>query len=179
MSIGKPVAGVCVSTALFVCGAAGYPQATSELPPATGTLVLGGSSNGAAPTSIAAGGSFVISGDGFSNNAAVTIVVYSEPRELGRTVATAAGRIDTSVTLPDDLTGRHTVTALGNGADGNPRSLQAAVDVRALSDSANPASLAYTGLSVAGLLAGGIGLIVAGFALVRTTVFGRRLTASS
>jgi hypothetical protein len=179
MSIGKPVAGVCVSTALFVCGAAGYPQATAELPPASGTLVLD-QSTGGSPKAIAAGGSFVLTGDGFAGNAAVTLVVYSEPRELGRTVADATGRIDASVTLPADLTGQHTVTALGNAADGTPRSLQAAVDVLAAGETApGPGNLAYTGLSVAGLLAGALGLIVAGFALVRTAVFGRRLTATS
>lgn len=179
MSIGKPVAGVCVSTALFVCGAAGFPESPPQLPPSSGTLVVDSSTTGNVPKPIAAGGTFTISGGGYAQDAAVTLVVYSEPRELGRTVADTAGRIDASVTIPSDLTGTHTVTAIGNGADGSPRALQAVVDVRAVTDTANgPQNLAFTGLSVAGLLAGALGLIVAGFALVRTAVFGRRLSAA-
>ncbi|MFG1605008.1 fibronectin type III domain-containing protein [Actinoplanes sp. NPDC049265] len=60
------------------------------------------------------GDRFVVEGDGYAAFSSVTIVVYSTPRILARTVADIDGHIAQAVTLPTDLAaGRHTLIATG------------------------------------------------------------------
>jgi len=189
MAYGKPLAGVCASTALFVCGAGGFPVAPSSLPPSTGALALSGSTT--STSALTAGSTIRISGGGFARDAAVTVTVYSAPTPLGTAVADASGHLSTSVTLPTALVGHHTVTALGLAPDGSPNAIEARVDIVSASSSgagapprsepaAHPvAQLPFTGLNVAGMLAGGLGLVVAGFALIRTAVYRRRFLPAS
>jgi len=113
-----------------------------------------------------------VAGGGYADEASVTIAVYSSPVELAHVMADASGRVDTSVTLPTGLTGAHTLTAIGDAPDGSAHSLEAAV---ILSAASTATVLPFTGIDVAGYLLGGFGMILAGFVLVRTTVFRRRL----
>lgn len=180
---GGPLAGVCVSTAVFVCGAAGFPSAPAELPTSSGPLQM--TTESGTTASVPMGSELVLEGDGYAGNASVSIVVYSEPTELGATVADETGRVTAVVDLPDDLTGRHTVTAIGNGADGQPRALQMPIEVIDVADAAGAGvadvpsgpldTLPRTGVSLAALFFGGLGMVVAGFVLVRSAVFRRKL----
>ncbi len=167
---GKPLAGFCAATAVFVCSAAGFPAAPSSLPASSGILALSGSAGSAA--TLAPGATVTVAGGGYADEASVTIAVYSSPVELAHVMADASGRVDTSVTLPTGLTGAHTLTAIGDAPDGSAHSLEAAV---ILSAASTATVLPFTGIDVAGYLLGGFGMILAGFVLVRTTVFRRRL----
>lgn len=169
MPYGKPLAGVCVATALFVCGATGFPNPPSSVPPSSGTLVLAGGS-----TTVAPGATLTISGGGFAGDAAVTVAVYSSPQVLDHVVADASGSVAATVTLPSGLSGQHTVTALGDGPGNVPHALTATVDVEA-AVTGSGSSLPYTGFDVLEWTLGGLALILAGFALMRTAVFRRRL----
>lgn len=169
MAYTGPGAGFCLATALFICGAAGFPVPPAQVPPSSGSLALGTS----ASSVFAPGAKVSLTGDGFAANASVTITIYSSPQILGHTVADASGHVATSATLPANLTGKHTLTALGNGLGNTGRALEASVDIKAVA-SASP-SLASTGFGAAAWILGGIGMIIAGFALIRTAVFRRKL----
>lgn len=168
MPYGRPVAGVCVATALFACGASGFPNAPAQLPPASAQLSLAGGSATVAP-----GARLSLSGGGFVADAAVTIAIYSSPNVLDHVVADAHGNVSATVTLPSSLRGEHTVTALGNSPTDSARVLTAAVDIEAATGSSS--SLAQTGFSVMEWILGGLALLIAGFAFLRTAAFGRRL----
>lgn len=169
MTYGKPVAGVCLATALFVCGAGGYPAAPSTLPPSSGSLSTAGAS-----TTVAPGATLTVSGGGFASHAAVTMAVYTSPQLLDHVVADARGHVTDTVTLPKNLRGEHTITALGDGPNRTPHVLTYHVKVAAASASA-PTALASTGFKAMEWILGGLALIVAGFALIRTAMFRRRL----
>lgn len=171
---GKPLAGVCVSTAVFVCGAMGFPTAPDELPPSSGAVVLNASAG--SPLDLAPGADLDIRGSGFADFAAVTVAVYSTPTDLARVVSDDDGEINTVVSLPKDLVGDHTLTAIGNGPQGEPVSLQARVSIEtAPASTGGVTSLPQTGLNLAGIALGGLGLLLAGFVLIRTAVFRRKL----
>lgn len=162
---GRPFAGLCVAAALVICGLTGYPVASNVLPGATGTLELDG---GGSPPAMPTGSTFEVVGGGFGPGVAVTISVYSEPRLLAEVVADATGSIATSVQLPSGLTpGTHTVSAVGNGPDGELWALQSEIVVSAAD------TLPFTGFSVVALTGAGILLMVVGFVVIRSTVFGR------
>lgn len=167
---GKPLAGFCAATALFVCGATGFPVAPPGLPPATGSLALSGSTG--STTTLAPGARVTVSGFGYASGASVTIAIYSSPDELAHVVADSSGKVDTSVTLPTTLTGAHTLTAIGNTPGGSVQSLESAVEISAAGATG---VLPFTGINVAGFVLGGFGMILAGFVLIRTAVFRRRL----
>ena len=168
---GKPFAGVCVSTAVFVCSAAGFPVAPEELPTSSGELAL--DAEGDAPLDLAPGAELTLTGDGFADYAAVTVAVYSSPTDLAHIVSDNDGAIDAVVALPATLRGDHTVTAIGNGPQGEPVSLQADIAIEAAS-AATATTLPQTGLSLAGMAIGGLGMLIAGFILVRSVVFRRK-----
>lgn len=170
---GKPFAGVCVSTAVFLCSAVGFPVAPEQLPPSSGELALDAEGDDA-PLDLAPGADLTLTGDGFADYAAVTVAVYSSPTELAHVLSDDDGAIDAVVSLPESLRGDHTVTANGNGPEGEPVSLQASISVEAASATTG-ATLPKTGLSLAGMVIGGLGMLVAGFILVRTVVFRRKL----
>lgn len=169
---GKPLAGFCAATALFLCGLAGFPLAPDTLPPATGSLQLSVEA-GRPVVTLAPGATVQLAGGGFADEAAVTIAVYSDPTGLGTTTADTGGEIDTSVTLPGTLVGEHTITALGNAPDGSAHSLQATVTL-ARAVPAVGSELPVTGLRATAVAAGGLGLIVVGFAFIRTAVYRRK-----
>ena len=164
---GKPFAGLCVATAIFLCGLTGYPLAPDVLPPESGTLSMDGASTG---TVVSTGGIVTVYGSGFAPTAAVTISIHSTPRLLAQVVADDAGTISALVQLPPDLeAGEHTLAALGNGEAGGVWSLQAEITV------VDATALPFTGASVVGWTIAAFGLILGGFALIRSVGFGRRL----
>lgn len=186
MPYGKPIAGVCAATALFVCGVAGFPAPPATVPPSSAVLSLPGAiatgSTGGAP--VAPGGSITLNGTGFEGNASITIAVYSTPRVLDHVVADSDGDVSATVTLPKDLSGHHTLTAIGNGPDGTARALTAVLDISAAPIAQKPANnkasavagpLASTGFATLSWTLGGLALLLGGFVLVRSTVFRRRL----
>ena len=163
---GRPFAGLCVATALVICGLTGYPVAPDVLAQATGTLNL---EDGGSFMAVPSGSTFDVVGDGFGPGAAVTISVYSEPSLLAEVVADDAGTIRKVVQLPDGLAeGTHTVSAIGNSPDGDLWALQSEIVV------VEADTLPFTGFSLVGLTGAGILLVIVGFALIRSTVFGRR-----
>ncbi|MGK5110402.1 hypothetical protein [Geodermatophilus sp. CPCC 205506] len=170
------VAGICLATALFICGVAGFPTPPSALPASTGTLVMTEGGHASA-VHFAPGAEIALRGGGFAAGAAVTVAVYSRPQALLTTKADGSGVIDVSVELPADLApGRHTLVALGLGPDGTAISLQSPITVVA----ANPAAqLAYTGFNVLTYLVAGLALIVVGLVLLRTGLMRRRLVPAS
>ena len=164
-------AGLCLATALFICGVAGFPTPPSSVPASTGTLVLSSHGSDQVPT-FAPGARIQLEGGGFADEASVTVAVYSRTTSLAQTVADGSGRIDVEVRLPRDLSqGAHTLVALGVGPDGQGVALTAPIKVAAVP----AAQLAYTGFDVLTYLAAGVFLIVAGLVLLRTGVMRRRL----
>jgi hypothetical protein len=170
LTYGKPLAGVCGATALFVCGVTGFPVPPNSLPASEGTLALGSGSS--SNTTFAPGAKVTLSGSGFKSNAAVTLVMYSEPQQLGTTVADAGGAISSAVSIPRNVTGTHTLVALGVAPDGTAHNVQSKINVVA---GGGPGELAMTGVNVAAMVAGGLGMIIGGFVLVRTARYRRPL----
>lgn len=169
---GRPLAGLCASTAIFVCGAAGWPVLPDSLPDATGSLSL----NGVVAVEAQPGDDLHLSGEGFAAQAAVTVGVYSQPEELVTTTADDDGAVTATVRVPEQLVGDHTVVAIGNAPDGDAVVLHGIVTVHGDASAAPPTvmdTLPRTGIRVGLLVLGSFGLIIAGFALLRSTV-GRR-----
>ena len=193
MAYTGPATGFCLAAAMFVCGAAGLPTPPEQLPATSGSLTLGAPGS----TSFAPGQTLTLSGKGFAGNAHVTLVMYSSPRVLTSTVADSSGNVAARVTLPTDLRGQHTLVALGNGPSLEGRSLQSVVDIETVTVAgvtataeaptatveaatvATPKALAFTGFNAAAWILGAIGMIIAGFALIRTAVFRRKLVPSA
>ncbi len=114
------------------------------------------------------GSSITISGGGFSPGADVTVVIRSEPLELGTTTADATGFMSIEVTLPEDFpAGDHTLSATGFSPDGT-LVLSLPVEVAGGDDLGEaPDALAFTGSSlVQALLAAGA-IAAGGLFLVR------------
>lgn len=171
MTLGKPIAGVCAATALFVCGAAGFPTPPSSVPAATGALTLGGP----ATTSLTAGQSLSLSAAGFAASSPVTLVEYSSPTQLGTATADSTGQLSTTVSLDPNLTGSHTIVALGNAPDGSAVSVESAVQIAPSGTAPSGAQqLAWTGVETLPWAAGSILALLSGGALIRAAR-GRRL----
>lgn len=167
---GKPMAGICVATALYLCGVTGYPVAPAELPLAEESMTTAGNT----VSTFSPGDTFEVTGDGFQNGAAVTISIYSEPRLLSEVVAGTDGTIAAMVTIPSDSPiGDHTISAIGLSPSGNAR-------VLALQITVSPSgSLPLTGFDTLRVMLVATGLLILGFVLIRSTVFGRRLLPKS
>ena len=168
MAYGKPLSGVCLATAVFVCSALGVPSLPGSPPPANAPLVLP-SSGGS--TTLTAGAPVTISGSGFASNANIVIGVYSSPIQLDALTANASGSFSDPVTIPSSLSGAHTLVAEGNAPGGSARVLSTPITVRA---AASSGTLPFTGVNTALMVLSGFGLIVAGFALVRAAALARR-----
>lgn len=170
MPYGKPLAGVCMATALFVCSALGVPTLPSSPPAPDAVLIMSASGSGAG--TVTAGVPVTITGDGFAPNANIVVGIYSTPSQLDAFTATSTGSFTRSVTIPSDLTGSHTLVAEGNGPGGAARVLSTPVSVLAAGSSAS--ALAFTGFNTALFALLGIALLVAGLAVVRTAAVARR-----
>jgi len=164
---GKPLAGVCLATTIFVCSAIGAPSLPSSPPAPNAPLSLPSTGS----TALTAGTPVTVHGSGFARNANITIGVYSSPINLDALTADSSGSFTDSVTIPVSLSGSHTLVAEGNAPDGSARVLSSKITVAAASVAG---TLPFTGLNTALLALSGLGLVVAGFALVRTAAVARR-----
>ena len=165
-------AGLCLATALFICGVAGFPTPPSSLPASTGALMMTEGGGGQAP-SFTPGARIQVRGDGFAPGASVTVAIYSRPDALDRTVADALGAVDLTVRLPREIApGAHTLVALGVGPDGAAVALTAPITV---AKTVPGAELAYTGFNVLTYLAAGVLMLVVGLILLRTGIMRRQL----
>jgi Ca2+-binding RTX toxin-like protein len=78
----------------------------------------------------AAGTDVVISGGGFLPSAPITLELQSDPIVVGVTKADGNGDFTVTVTIPPDTpAGPHTLVASGQGIDGGPRQVSAALTV--------------------------------------------------
>jgi hypothetical protein len=67
-----------------------------------------------------AGDSLTVGASGFAPETEASVVIYSEPRQLGTLFADAQGNIQATVSLPTDLeSGNHTLVITGSDKDGN------------------------------------------------------------
>lgn len=160
---GTPMAGICLATALFLCGLTGYPVTPAELPLADANMTAVPDASTFSP-----GDTFEVTGDGFRDGAAITISLYSDPLLLSEVVAAADGTMVAEVTIPPDAPpGNHTISAIGLAPSGDARALAMQIQV------SSSGALPMTGLDTVGVLLIGLGLVVLGFVLIRSTVFGR------
>ncbi|MCY1145683.1 fibronectin type III domain-containing protein [Actinoplanes sp. Pm04-4] len=73
-----------------------------------------------APGSTTTGGTITITGNGFEPNSTVVLSLFSNPVDLGTTVADGTGAISVTVTLPSGTpTGSHTLLATGLDENGD------------------------------------------------------------
>lgn len=167
MAYGKPLTGVCLATAVFVCSAIGAPSLPGS-PPAPNAPLSLPSTGGSA--SLTAGAPVTIHGGGFAAHANIAVGVYSSPTSLDALTADATGSFTDTVTIPSSLSGSHTLVVEGNAPDGTARVLSSKITVQA----ARSGTLPFTGLNTTLLALSGLGLVVAGFALVRSAALARR-----
>jgi hypothetical protein len=87
------------------------------------------------------GSSITISGSGFAPNSSVTLVIFSEPVELGSADVDSSGNFTADVTIPEDIDdGEHTIVASGTDPTGAERTISRTVSV----DRAGPAISSVT-----------------------------------
>ena len=168
MTYGKPLSGVCLATAVFVCSSLGAPILPRAPPAANAPLTLAATQGTATLT---AGAPVVVKGSGFAPNANISIGVYSSPTDLDALTADATGSFSDSVTIPASFSGAHTLVAEGVAPDGSARVLETPITVRAASSAG---TLPFTGANTALMALSGLGLIVSGLALIRTAAVSRR-----
>lgn len=104
------------------------------------------------PATAVPGDSITVSGTGFAPYSPVTLGMYSVPVHLDTVTADAAGSFTARVTLPSDLTGRHSIVAIGTAPDGSPRSLVTEIELAAAPAAVPPprSGLPVTGAEGAG-----------------------------
>lgn len=113
--------------------------------------------------SLTPGETITVEGSGFAAGAPVTIGIYSVPRELKTVTADAFGRFVTSVVIPADMRGPHTLVAVGIAPDGSVRRLVTAIALPGADGSTGAASMPATGATSAEpVLAIGLGVLVVG-----------------
>jgi hypothetical protein len=172
MGYSKPLGGLCVATALFVCA----PDTAAPIPPAVvpsadGSLAVNGL---ASAVTAEPGATVMVTGTGFADDANITVAVYSTPQTLAELVADDQGAFAVSVQLPAQLNGQHTLVALGLAPDGEPRSLAVPVFI---SPEAGDGEVPATGTNLGLLLGAGTMLTVAGLAVLRASYVRRRRSA--
>ncbi|WP_433053393.1 hypothetical protein [Dactylosporangium sp. CS-033363] len=116
------------------------------------------------------GQDIVVIGTGFMPYSTATIVVYSQPLELGTVVTDAQGNFSKPVRVPPDLVvGAHSLVAAGIGPNGQPHSLKMAITVQAQSASSGSGNLAVTGAPIAAMLQLGLATVLGGGSLLFAT----------
>jgi ribosomal protein S11 len=128
-------------------------------------------------TTPTAGGTLGIIGTGFGVTEVVTLTLHTQTFTLGSATTDSSGSFNTTVTLPADVIGSHTVVATG-GTSG--LSASAAITILAAATAAAPAApaappatggIAFTGVAVIGIGLLGVALLAAGSL---TALAGRR-----
>ena len=157
---------------LFASAGAATAAPTPYPPPASGPTVV--VNTGA----LQPGQSITLTFTGFTPNETITIIVYSDPVNLGSFTAGSDGAVTATVTLPTTLDqGAHTIVATG-ATSGRTPSLAFTVSSGLVftgegqgGGSGGGGGLAFTGIAVAGSLVVAIALLTAGTA---TLLAGRR-----
>ncbi|MEV4508053.1 fibronectin type III domain-containing protein [Dactylosporangium sp. NPDC049525] len=110
----------------------------------------------------------VVIGTGFMPYSTATIIIYSQPINLGSAVTDGLGNFSKPVKVPADLVaGGHSLVAAGVDPDGLPHSLKMAIRVAAgTATTRRPNSLAVTGPPVAAMLQLGLAMTFAGGGLL-------------
>ncbi|GAA3298121.1 hypothetical protein GCM10020218_084930 [Dactylosporangium vinaceum] len=110
------------------------------------------------------GQDIVVIGTGFMPYSTATIVVYSQPIELGTAVTDGQGNFSKPVRVPPDLVvGAHSLVAAGVGPNGLPHSLKMAITVAA---AGGGGGLAVTGAPIAAMLQLGLATVFGGGGLL-------------
>ena len=120
-------------------------------------------------TSPAEGSTITVTGTDFDANRTVDLTLYSQPYALGSVTTDSSGAFAASVTLPNGVTGSHTIVGQGPSSS-------ASVSIEIYSNSqgygsgssgsGSDGSLAYTGVAVAGIGVVGLGLLIGGSVLL-------------
>jgi hypothetical protein len=118
------------------------------------------------------GASLAVTGKEFTAHAAVTVEIAKPSTVLKRVRTDADGSFSTTVRLPDGLTGKRVITAVGGQTTTCPvdpiqLAIQGGAPNPAAGGTPNGGGTAFTGLDVAGLLAIAVALIGAGVLLNR------------
>ncbi|GAB3865885.1 hypothetical protein ACFPIJ_13695 [Dactylosporangium cerinum] len=112
----------------------------------------------------------VVIGTGFMPYSTATIVIYSQPINLGSATTDGAGNFSKPVKVPADLVvGGHSLVAAGVDPDGLPHSLKMAIRVAASparTGGSGSGSLAVTGAPIAAMLQLGLATTFAGGGLL-------------
>jgi hypothetical protein len=140
---------------------------------------------------VPAGGTVIVTGEGFRPGSVVRFTIFSTPRPAGTTIVAADGTFRHEVTIPADLVGQtHRIVADGIAADGDPMSLAVPITVAGATQTndvaatpttvateqpaAAAAELAFTGTSTAALAGWAAAALLAGAALVAISSRARR-----
>ena len=148
-----------MTTTLVLLLSITHVSAQGSGPVETGPLPI---PNGAIPTP---GASITIQGTGFLPNATVTIIVASDPVEVGTATTDATGAFQTTVTIPANLpAGEHHLRASGPAASGGTLVLETAFQVQTGAPGSG-GSLPVTGgspwlLLIPAGIAAGVGLVL-------------------
>ena len=132
-------------------------------------------------TNPAEGSSIDVTGTDFDAGSTINFTLYSQPYALGSVTTDSSGAFAVSVTLPDGVTGTHTIAAQGPTS-----SASVTIEIYAVNQGSGGAAgdngsssgggLASTGFAVAGIGVLGLGLLAGGTVLLLS---GRRRKVSS
>ena len=160
---------VCLGVGSSTASAAPTGSTTPYPPPSCPLLTV-------STTNPFPGQTITVAGTNFTASVAVTIELDTHVA-LAHTNADTSGSFSVHVTLPSDLTGNHTISALGTNLGNCPVDpIEITVQAGAApSSSSNGGGLASTGVNVLVGLVIALGLIAAGLFATRS---GRRRNAS-
>lgn len=132
-------------------------------------------------TSPAEGSTITVTGTDFDANSTVNLTLYSQPYALGSVTTDSSGAFAASVTLPNGVTGSHTIVAQGPSS-----SASVSIEIYSKSQgsgyaagnngSGSSGGLASTGFAVAGIGVVGLALLIGGSVLLLS---GRRRKVTS
>ncbi len=132
-------------------------------------------------TSPAEGSTITVTGTDFDANSTVNLTLYSQPYALGSVTTDSSGAFAASVTLPNGVTGSHTIVGQGPSS-----SASVSIEIYSNSQGSGYASgnngsgsdggLASTGFAVAGIGVVGLALLIGGTVLLLS---GRRRKVTS
>ena len=88
------------------------------------------------------------------------VLIYSAPSYLATVKADDSGKFSASITIPDSLSGSHTIVAIGSSEG----------DIRSLALGVNLPELPKTGASLTRIIASGIALVIVGVAMLLLAV---------
>jgi hypothetical protein len=129
----------------------------------------------ASASSVGAGGSLTVSGDGFTPNSSVMVTLHSSPVTLAVTTADPTGAFSVVVTIPSDTTpGTHTILATDPNGDSASTLLVVTGTAVAVGTAATP-SLPFTGADIAALSGVGAIAMALGGMLILTSRRRRRV----